>query len=90
MDGMRLNNPEALFSILDNHPHIKGILWGHIHQEFMLERNGMLLLASPSTCVQFKPQTEKYMKDDLAAGYRYLKLHSSGEIETRVIRLSDK
>jgi Icc protein len=87
MDAMGLKNPEDLFSIIDDHTHIKGILWGHIHQEFMLTRNGMLLMATPSTCVQFKPNTEEYEKDNKSAGYRRLRLLASGEISTKVHRI---
>jgi Icc protein len=87
MDEMGLNNPADLFSIIDAHTHIKGILWGHIHQEFMMTRNGVLLMSSPSTCVQFKPNTEEYVKDNKSAGYRRLRLLASGEIRTEIHRI---
>jgi len=89
MDGMRLNNPQEFFAILDRYHHVKAVLWGHIHQEFNAERKGIRLMASPSTCVQFMPESGEYRKDDRAAGYRYLKLHSSGEIETYARRLNE-
>lgn len=89
MDSMRLNNSEEFFAILDKYHQVKAVLWGHIHQEFNAERNGVRLMASPSTCVQFMPESGEYRKDDRAAGYRYLKLQSSGEIETYILRLSE-
>ncbi len=87
MDAMGLKNPEDLFSIIDAHTHIKGILWGHIHQEFMQTRNGVLLMSSPSTCVQFKPNTKVYEKDNKSAGYRRLRLLASGDIRTEINRI---
>ncbi|RKZ48546.1 MAG: 3',5'-cyclic-AMP phosphodiesterase [Gammaproteobacteria bacterium] len=87
MDGMRLNNPQEFFAVLDRYNHVKAVLWGHIHQEFNAERKGVRLMASPSTCVQFMPESGEYRKDGRAAGYRYLKLHSSGEIDTHTRRL---
>jgi Icc protein len=89
MDSMRLNNPQEFFAVLDKYNQVKAVLWGHIHQEFDAERNGVRLLASPSTCVQFMPESGEYRKDGRAAGYRYLKLHSSGEIETHTRRLNE-
>lgn len=89
MDSMRLKNSDDFFAILDKYQHIKAVMWGHIHQEFNSERNGVRLMASPSTCVQFMPEAGEYRKDGRAAGYRYLKLHSSGEIETYTRRLNE-
>ncbi len=33
---------------------------GHVHQEIDRERNGVRLLASPSTCIQFAPGSEDF------------------------------
>jgi len=87
MDGMRLNNPEDFFEVLDKY-NVKVVIWGHIHQEFKSRRNGVHLMASPSTCVQFMPESDEYCKDVRSAGYRYLKLHNSGDIETHIRRLN--
>ncbi len=89
LDGMQLNNSEEFFVVLDKYPHVKAAIWGHIHQEFNAERNGVHLMATPSTCVQFMPEAGEYRRDGRTAGYRYLKLHSSGEIETYILRLNE-
>ncbi len=89
LDGMQLNNSEEFFAVLDKYPHVKAAIWGHIHQEFNAERNGVHLMATPSTCVQFMPEAGEYRRDSRAAGYRYLKLHTSGEIETYTLRLNE-
>lgn len=87
MDAMGLENSTDLFSIVDKHNHIKGILWGHIHQEFNSKYKDILLMAAPSTCVQFKPGTDKYTKDDIPAGYRNIRLYCNGKIETEIVRI---
>lgn len=89
MDSMRLENPEEFFAVLDKYDHIKAVLWGHIHQEITTKRNNVRLMASPSTCVQFMPGSGEYRKDSRTAGYRYLKLNFSGEIETYILRLNE-
>lgn len=87
MDKMSLKNSRDLFAILDRYSSVKGLLWGHIHQEFDNNRNHVRLMASPSTCVQFTPGSDSYVKDNKLPGYRQLKLYDSGKIETEVIRV---
>lgn len=81
-----LRNASALLAIVDKHPQVKGILWGHIHQEYDGYHGQVRLLASPSTCVQFEPLTQDFSVDRKAPGYRWLELHADGRIETGVVR----
>ena len=87
MDRMGLLNPDDLFSIVDHHPQVRGILWGHIHQEFNGARNSVHLMAAPSTCVQFTPHSDGYIKDTSAPGYRWLQLYDTGEIRSEIHRV---
>jgi len=86
MDNMGLRNPDAFFSIIDKYNHVRIVLWGHIHQEFHGQHNQVKLIATPSTCVQFQPEADSYIKDMKSPGYRILKLFMNGETETEVIR----
>lgn len=87
MDAIGLANPEALFEVLDRHANVRALLWGHIHQEFDSMRNGVRLLASPSTGVQFEPRSEKFRISAAPPGYRWLRLHADGRLETGVSRI---
>jgi Icc protein len=87
MEPIGLRNPEALFAVLDRFPQVKAVLWGHVHQEIDCERNGVRLLASPSTCIQFAPGSEDFSVSEQAPGYRWLRLHADGRLETGVERL---
>ncbi len=87
LDAMGLNNGEALLAVLDRQPQVAGVIWGHAHQVFESERNGVQLLGCPSTCVQFKPGSQEYASDDLPPGYRRLLLKDDGGIDSQVIRL---
>ncbi len=87
MDGMALENPHELFAITDNHPQVKGIIWGHIHQAFSTTRKGVSLLGCPSTCAQFLPGATEYARDDLPPGYRRLVLDAAGRIDSTIIRV---
>lgn len=84
IDRMGLDNGEQLFAVLEAHPQVRGVLWGHVHQKYDQSEQGVRLLASPSTCVQFKPLCEDFALDDKPPGYRWLNLHDDGSLETGI------
>lgn len=84
LDGVGLRNPESFFEVLDRHDNVRGVLWGHVHQQYDGERNGVRLMGSPSTCRQFMPGSADFALDDKPPGYRWLKLGEDGSIETGV------
>lgn len=88
MDPIGIRNPEALFEVLARFPRVRGVLWGHVHQEYDQMREGVRLLASPSTCVQFAPGSEDFQVGNEAPGYRWLRLHGDGRLETGVSRVT--
>lgn len=89
LDTMILDNADAFFAITDQHPQIKGITCGHVHQSFETKRNGALLMGSPSTCFQFTPQSTDFDIDNKSPGYRWLTLLPDGGIITEVVYLKN-
>ena len=87
IDTIGVDNADAFFAIVDRFPQVRAIVWGHIHQDFYAERNGVALMASPSTCVQFKPRQSDFGLDDMPPGFRWLNLYEDGRIATRVERI---
>jgi Icc protein len=88
LDTMILANADAFFAVLDRHARVRGVLFGHIHQTFEAERNGVRVLASPSTCVQFAKVRPRFGVDPRPPGYRWLGLAPDGTIHTGVRRLA--
>lgn len=88
-EGLILHNPDALFAALAPFANVRGILWGHIHQEFDQVYHGMRLLGSPSTMLQFKPGAAEFAIDDREPGYRWLELYGDGRLESGVVRIQD-
>jgi Icc protein len=89
LDTSTLENPEELFAVLDRHPQVKLVLFGHIHQEFNRQRNGIHYLGSPSTSIQFEPQSSNFSLDSgEKPGFRLLNLYPDGRWETRIKRVS--
>ena len=98
LDTMFIDNGAKLLRLLDKLPQVKALLWGHVHQEFDDDyqrsaantsgtSQAVRLLATPSSCVQFKPNTQQFALDTLDPGYRVLELADDGQIKTDVIRV---
>ena len=88
LDTMALDNPDEFFAIIDRYPQIRGILWGHVHQQYDGMHKNIHMMSSPSTCIQFLPKSKDFALDNAAPGYRWLELHPDGRIETGVTRIA--
>jgi Icc protein len=87
LDQHSLRNSPALDDVLARWPRVRTLLCGHIHQELDLDWNGRRLLATPSTCVQFKPHCANFTLDTIPPGWRWLELAPDGTLTTEVCRL---
>ncbi len=90
LDRIGLANGDEFLTLVQRNERVRGVLWGHIHQVFDEYRGRLRLLASPSTCRQFAPHSDKFANDDLAPGWRWLSLFANGALETEVQRLEDE
>lgn len=88
LDEQKVANADDFFAILDQFEHVRGVLWGHIHQSIDRERHGVRLMATPSSCVQFAPNSPHFKLDQLNPGYRWLELHADGCINSGVSRVT--
>lgn len=87
LDQYKVANSEAFFDIVDRYPNVKGVVWGHVHQEFYMRRGNVELFATPSTCVQFKPRNDDFTVDAKMPGYRVFDLHDDGRIGSYINRV---
>ena len=87
LDEQMVADADQFFAVLDRYPGVRGVLWGHVHQQIDRQRNGVALMASPSTCVQFAPGSAGFKADAAEPGYRWLDLHEDGTINTGVSRV---
>ncbi|MFY0478935.1 3',5'-cyclic-AMP phosphodiesterase [Achromobacter marplatensis] len=88
-DSMMIDNPQALFKRLARWPQARVLLWGHVHHEFDRRRHNLRMLATPSTCFQFSIRDGKHVVDNMAPGYRWIKLYQDGSMATGVRRVQD-
>ena len=87
LDQHSLRNSHQLDAVLQRYPLARTLVCGHIHQELDMEWHGRRVLATPSTCVQFKPHCTSFAIDTVAPGWRWFTLHPDGGLETEVNRL---
>ncbi len=84
LDEHRIGNHHHLHQLLRDHGNVKAVIFGHVHQEYQTDWNGIDVYATPSTCVQFKPGTEDFELSDQTPGYRYFDLYPDGRLDTAV------
>ncbi len=89
LDANSLQNSEELFAVLDKYSQVKIVLFGHIHQEFQYQRHNVGYLGTPSTCIQFQPQSPTFAIEEKSPGFRILKLYSDSTWETWVERVDN-
>ncbi|MDH3646323.1 MAG: metallophosphoesterase [Gammaproteobacteria bacterium] len=85
LDTVPLRNAAELWAIVEQYSNVRCMLWGHVHQAYESRQNGMLLLATPSTCRQFLPEVHYFALDeDSPPAYRWLDLHPDGTIVSAI------
>lgn len=87
MDTMMIENAQELFAIINRHPQVKAITFGHIHQAIELEAGSVRIWGAPSTCFQFQPESKQLTVVDTPPGYRLIHLFADGLAESEVHRL---
>jgi len=88
LDQHKLVNRERFWQIMAAHPQAKAVVCGHIHQALNVRHQGVQVMASPSTCIQFMPDSHDFALDNQNPGWRWLDLHSDGRIESQVERVT--
>jgi Icc protein len=87
IDAMGLQNGEELVHILRQYPDVRWVICGHVHMDHMVQREGLTMLTTPSTCVQVTKLAQE-RKKALAGppGFRLVWVKGT-EVSTRVIHL---
>lgn len=90
LDEHILKNSNELEKIVKKFPSIKGLGWGHIHQQQDHVWHNCHAFSTPSTCFQFKQNCYEFqLSNDEAPGWREITLNEDGTIESSVFRIAD-
>jgi Icc protein len=84
LDALGLRDADPFLAVIDRHPQVRAVAWGHAHQALDVFRGAVRCMCTPSTCMQFKPRDPGFVIDDRPPGYRVLDLHDDGGIATEV------
>lgn len=84
LDEIGLKNQTEFLHILNKYPQNTLLICGHVHQEVDQQLNKLRLLATPSTCHQFKANSDsRHHVDTPSPAYRFIKL-TTNNIDTKV------
>jgi len=85
LDSVGLRNGDQVLDRLRSLNRVRLATFGHIHQEYDAEHDGMRIIGTPSTCRQFEPGSEKFAVDDNPPAYRRITLNAEGSADTEVV-----
>jgi Icc protein len=88
LDTVGLTNGDAFTKLLRRFPAVRAVLFGHVHQDFDQVVDGLRMIATPSTCSQFKPGSDDFAIDDTPPAWRTLTLHADGRLDAPLHRLA--
>jgi 3',5'-cyclic-AMP phosphodiesterase len=86
IDRYPLQAPGPLLELVQRHHQVRGMVWGHVHQEFDLRLGNARLLACPSTAANSRPVSLRFTDDPAGPACRWMLLHADGELETGLLR----
>ena len=84
LDGIGLANATDFWRVIDAHPCVRAVAWGHVHQEFAGRRGTVQLFGTPSTGAQFRPASEKFALDSRPPAYRSFELQRNGHVASQI------
>jgi len=84
LDQVALRDAVEFRACIAKHGNVRGVLWGHVHQELDTLIDGVQFMSTPSTCAQFLPHSANFAVDAKPPGYRTLELMPDGQIVTHV------
>lgn len=90
IDQQVVGNYQQVLEALAQYPQLKIISSGHVHQDSHQRYQHIDIFTSPSTCVQFLPNSTEFALDDAMPGLRYFVLHDDGYYETGVKRIAQR
>ncbi len=87
IDRVGLMNSKAFWDIIADFPHVRIVIFGHVHQAFQIEIERVRCCSAPSTCIQFHPNSVNFQLQAIAQGFRWFELNPNGTFDTAVVRL---
>ncbi len=87
LDTVGLKNGEELLERMQDLGRVRLAVFGHVHQDYDARHNGVRIIGTPSTCRQFRPQSDEFAVDDRPPAYRRITLRADGSIDSELVWL---
>ncbi|MDZ4728362.1 MAG: phosphodiesterase [Xanthomonadales bacterium] len=90
IDKYRLEQPEGLMNSVADHPQIKAVVWGHVHQAFAAQIGSARFMSAPSTAANSLPASAKFTLDPAGPAFRWLELFADGRMNSGILHAPTK
>jgi Icc protein len=90
LDSVGLENREELLQRVAASGKVRLVAFGHVHQPYDAEHDGVRIIGTPSTCRQFKQGSALFAVDDNPPAYRRIRLLDDGSIENELVWLTEQ
>ena len=87
IDRYPLLEAERFWSRVSGDRQVRLVCWGHVHQAFEQQLDGLLALGAPSTVSNSLPGQPRFSWDGRGGACRWLKLAPDGTVETGLLTL---
>jgi Icc protein len=86
IDAMSLHNSEELIRLLQTYPEVRWVICGHVHTDEVMQRDGVTVMTTPSTCVQLSKVSQAPKMFPGPPGFRLVQVKGLA-LSTRVFHL---
>lgn len=89
LDQHCLKQRERFWDVISQFNNVRAVVCGHVHQASQFQYQGVEVMTTPSTCIQFKPDSDEFALDHQSPGWREIELHADGRVVSQVKRLGN-
>lgn len=89
LDKIGLTNANEFWQLLTRFHQTKYVIFGHVHQFHEGVKHNIKYFSTPSTCIQFKTNSDNFALEKLGPAYRAIELLANGELKTQVYRVPE-
>ncbi len=90
LDHQVVKNADEVLTAFAEYPQLKLIVCGHIHQDSEQQYQHIKLYSTPSTSIQFQPESDDFAVGYEMPGYRWFELYEDGSYKTAVSRIAER
>jgi len=90
LDTVGLRNGDEFLRRAQSLNRVRLAIFGHVHQAYDAEHEGVRIVATPSTCRQFMPGSDEFAVDDQPPAYRRITLRADGSNDAELVWLDNE